>query len=215
MSLLSWENSTMERLEPQTAQFVLRDVNPFFRPLPMKIENTVARFRPLSFYAGYMLYACTDYSMVPALTRFALRRPGSVHVIDWTSGPIYAVNKQAPLDLSYATVGDYLRFFFAFVDDFSRPRRLVERITDIPFIADPSAEQRHEIERLVRPMRMVYDADDTGVSARGGFIIEACFVVASDLIQQRVAVTSDGRVSVASETLLAENIPARATIGPR
>ena len=215
MSLLSWENSTMERLEPQTAQFVLRDVNPFFRPLPMKIENTVVRFRPLSFYAGYMLYACTDYSMVPALTRFAMRRPGSVHVIDWTSGPIYAVNKQAPVDLSYATVGDYLRFFFAFVDDFDRPRRLVERLTDVPFIADPSPDERADIERLVRPMRLVYDIDDASISARGGFVVDACFVVNAQLIQQRVSVTADGRVSVVSEKELLDNIPARATIGPR
>lgn len=215
MSLLSWENSTMERLEPQTAQFVLGDVNPFFRPLPMKIENTVVRFRPLSFYAGFMLYACTDYSMVPAMTRFALRRPGAVHIIDWTSGPIYAVNKLAPIDLSYATIGDYLRFFFAFADDFERPRRLVERFSDIPFTAEPTADQRSAIDQGLRPMRLVNDLDDAGISARGGFAVEACFIVNHDLIQQRIAVTSDGRVSCGTEKMLVDNLPARATVGPR
>jgi len=215
MSLLSWENSTMERLEPQTAQFVLRDVNPFFQPLPMRGEHTVVRFRPLSFYAGFMLYACTDYSMVPAMTRFALRRPGAVHVVDWTSGPIYAVNKLAPLDLSYATIGDYLRFFFAFVDDFDRPRRLVERLSDIPFLADPTPEHRAALDQHLRPMRLVNDHDDPGVSARGGFVVDACFIIHGDLVQQRVAVTADGRVSCGSEKTLVEKLPARATVGPR
>ncbi|MEA1938294.1 MAG: hypothetical protein U9N14_04305 [Pseudomonadota bacterium] len=206
MMPIDWHETEMTKIEPEKAAVIFGEVNPHFEPIPMSEETTVLRSRSLPFYADMKLYAFTDYSTVPPVTKYALYRPGEVHVINWTNGPIYDVNECAPVQLTKENVADYARFFFSMVRGQHGRFRVVEQMNDVPFLEDPSDEISGNIAEMIHPI--FHEAPD----GKSAFVLNATFLFQDALFSSKVGVNKDGSINLYDETLLLEDLPARADI---
>jgi len=70
---------------------------------------------PLLFYPQGRLLAFTDCGTLPPTIRYGVEGGGVRRMLDWTNGPVYALNREAPILLHPDTVLPYLRFFLRFV----------------------------------------------------------------------------------------------------
>jgi len=189
MTIITREQKGMQRLEPATARTVLSQINRYFQPRQMRAESTVLRWSSLPFYDDLLLYSCTDFAVMPPLTKYVLRRRHDVFALDYTPAPILMANAAAPLMLNAETVRDYARFFTSFVWRNGEPQKLVERIDDVPLARDVSPTAKLGVARHLRPMTVEASHDHPG-----GFEIEACFISGISLFGRRLLILADCNV---------------------
>ncbi|MEM6902591.1 MAG: hypothetical protein AAF556_05070 [Pseudomonadota bacterium] len=193
----------MQPLTADTAKAVLHQINRHFTARPMAVKSTEVSWMSLSFYDDVLLYAATDYSVMPALTKYALRRGNEVFVIDHTPAPILAANQAAPLRLDDTTAVDYLKFFTRFVWRMGEPQWLVESTADLPSFSAMAASDQRRITAALHGIRK----RPAGDAFPDGFIIDACFVSGVTLVSRRLLVPADGNVRSAPDRVLFEGRP--------
>ena len=204
--VMDWQDRGLAKLSPEDTGKVLAEVNPHFAPLPMGEKTTSVSRRDLPFYDNLALYAFTDFSTMPPVTKYALYRPGLVIAIDWTNDTIYEANESAPLKLDPANMADYARFFFSFVRGEQGRIRLIESLDDVPFMETPKPAEIKALATFIHPLR----PEPYGGS--GAFRLHAVFLFQSDLFSATIEIDPDGTIGMADEKLLIEGMPAQADI---
>jgi len=129
----------------------------------------------LSFYQNYRLYRATiwerEHFVMPRELHFFVGN-GDMVFPDGTPGPIYDLNRRAPLILTTDNVGDYVRWFhqFYFVPDC----QFIETADALSWATAP-AGQRKEFEKLVHSPRFIEQDPD------GGYIVQITLFKSEDL----------------------------------
>jgi hypothetical protein len=190
-----------KKLDVESAARALSEINPHLEPVPFRMDTTTIRTLKLPFYREYMLYELTDLSAVPGARKYALYKPGDVHVINWTNQPIYEVNEKAPVMLKESTAVDYVKFFFNYVRGRHGRFTVIETIDDIRWQIDPPAQGRKVMQEMLEPVTL------TGQEADGTFNLEAFMLFKDSLFKTQVHVKKDGLVSMSSEELKIEGMP--------
>jgi hypothetical protein len=190
-----------QKLEPEKAARILSEVNPYLEPLPFAGDATAIRTQRLPFYRGYELLELTDLSAVPPARKFAVYKPGDVNILNWTNQVIYDVNEKAPVLLDERSVGDYVKFFFAYVRGRHGRFLVIESIDDIRWQVEPPLQGRKVMQEMLSPVT-VAGRDDEGT-----FLLEAFMVFKDSLFKTRVHVRRNGIVSMSDEELKIEGMP--------
>ena len=194
--LPDWVNLPTEKLRA-----VLKKVNEYIEPVPFDPPPaTLGRVRALPFYDEYYLLELTNLASVPAYNKYAILKPGDIHIIDWTVEPIYAVNEIAPLKLTPANVGAYLEFFAEYVFTADGQRFIINHPDELPWAPGTPDTIRAKAIDMVRP------AELTGVYEDGSFRVEVTDLALYDLYKSTVFVSPTGMVDWIVMDKLAENL---------
>lgn len=195
----------LDRLEVEE---VVAQTKRAFDGVSFNPDQTTVMARDLSFYPGYRFYDMTDHSRNPAARRFLLTNGDDFIVLDFTNGPIYALNRknnaegQPTLHLTRDTVKDYVRFFFTFVRGRHGRFIIVETVDDISWREEPPMAAKNAIGKLIRPV--AFHANDAG---DGVFYMQAQMMFRDSLFQADVTAKTDGLVQLSNESLLIEDMP--------
>lgn len=193
----------MQPLAPETGKAVLHQINRHFTSRPMQVKSTEMSWMSLPFYDDLLLYAATDYAVIPALTKYVLRRGTEVFALDYTPNPIMAANQSAPLQINDDNVVDYLRFFTRFVWRMGEPQWLIETTADLPGFTAMGASDQRRINAALHPIRK----RPAGDAFPDGFVVDACFVSGVTLVSRRLLVPADGNVRSAPDRVLFDGKP--------
>lgn len=191
------------KLEPAECENALAEINPALAGGPFDPASVTMLGQELAFYPGYRFLDIADYEATPHLRKFVIYRPGEVHVLDWTSAPIYALNGSAPLHLTLETAADYVRFFFTYTRGPHGRFMIVENVDDIIWDADPPPAARKAIGNMLQPVNIVEN------KAGNGFDLTACLLFGNILYSAIIEIEPGGRVSLRDEQILADDMPVR------
>jgi len=192
---------TFRKLEVKDATEILELVNPALEGVQFDPALVTVLAQDLSFYPGHILYDIADYSTSPALRRFAVVNDKNVIILDWTNGPIYALNGSAPLSLNDDNIDDYVRFFFSYSRGNKGAFMLAENIDDVRWRDDPPPAARKAIGNLLMPLAVIDQEKN------GAYRLQTSMVFKNTLFQSDIEVGKDGQVSLSNEELLLEDLP--------
>lgn len=190
-----------QKLDPEKAVRILKEVNPHLEPVPFRAETTTVRVQSLPFYRGYEFLELTDLSAVPAVRKYALYKPGDINVVNWTNQTIYETNEKAPIVLDEDTVVSYVKFFFGYVRGRHGRFLIIETIDDIKWQVEPPLQGRKVMQDMLEPVTLV------GRDGDGTYDLEAFMVFKDSLFKTRIHVRKDGLVSMSDEELKIEGMP--------
>jgi len=196
MSLEEWE-----KLNGVEAKKVLEEINPHIEPVPFNPDTTTVRKQKLSFYEEYILYEMTDLSAIPGVRKYAIYKPGDVHVLNWTNQMIYEVNENAPIKLDERKILDYAKFFFTYVRGRHGRFLIVEAVDDIRWQSEPPEQGRKVMQEMLEPITLLSQEPD------GTYILECYMVFKDSLFKTFVHVKPDGLISLSDEELKIEGMP--------
>lgn len=188
------------RLGGEEANAVLRTINPLLEGTKLSNDGTIILATPTPFYAGYRYLDITDHSALPSKRVFAVYKAGDCVLMDWTNGPIYALNQRAPLKIIKQNVTSYVRFFFRHVRGRHGRFMIVETVDDISWRDDPSPSTRAAVAKMILPLTIVKNTGPV-------FEISARMVFQDSLFSATVIVEETGVITVRDEALLIEDMP--------
>lgn len=189
------------KLDVLETEALLKEINPLLEGSPLGIRAaTILSVEP-SFYPGYRFLDISDHNVVPPRRIHALYTPGQLVLLDWTNGPIYAMNQNKKLRLDEKNVAEYVRFFFTFVRGRHGRFLITESVDDIAWKDEPPPTARKAIGNLIEPARL------TGTDADGSFSLSVRMMFKDSLFKARVTVKPDGQVSLKEEELVVEDMP--------
>ncbi len=189
------------RLDPKQTAAVLAALGPALQTAPFDPGRSVVLARDLSFYPGHALCDITDHGATPPRRVFAVTGPSAPVLIDWTNGPIYALNQTAPLRLDDSTAADYVRFFFTYVRGRHGRFIVTESTDDIAWKEEPPPAARRAVGKILHPLRVVEKLPG------GGYVFKACLMFRDSLFRSDVRVEPGGLVEMTNEELAIEDMP--------
>lgn len=189
------------KLEKDECREVLDEINPALDGGPFNWKTATVLAQDLSFYPGYRFLDIADYEVTPAFRKFAVHRPGSITVLDWTNAPVYALNDKVPLGLTRETVRDYIRFFFTYVRGPHGRFAVAETVDDIEWREEPPPAARKAMGKMLQPVMV------DGRNGDGSFRLTACLTFQNTLYRADIHVTRNGRVTLSDEEILIEDMP--------
>ncbi len=187
-----------DRLETED---LLKDFAKYLEGASFQPDTSVIMTRPLPYYPGYSFYDIADHATLPARRRFVLRKGDQIIPLDFTNGPIYALNESVPLLLDDTTLLDYVRFFFSFVRGRHGRFILCESVDDIAWRDEPPPSARKAIGKMLDPLTLVRRDED------GTAHLSAEMMFRDTLFHAEIAVTPQGMVKLSNEKLLVEDMP--------
>ncbi len=188
------------KADPTLAKKLMTTLNQHIQPVSFDPEQTTVRFRNLPFYKNVKFYELTDLTAVPAARKYALANDENVYMVNWTNGPIYEVNQDAPIELSRENVADYVRFFFSYVRGRHGRFIVVESFDDIKWLNEPPQQGRKVMQDLLHPVTFIAEDDEA-------FTLEALMLFKDSLFRTLVHVKKDGTVDMTDEELKIEGMP--------
>ena len=165
-------------------------------------ESSSLETADLCFYENFNLLQATSFLSIPPLT---MRYLVGGNAPDWTvvkldgsNRPIFENNPKAGLILKEETVIKYARFVLDSVMSEDGSLRLTEAMDEDVFTRDPTAEQREEINQLIRPA-MITKTDSR-------FDIDCIVLYGDKVYRADISVQNDGYLEIKNEDLLAEDM---------
>lgn len=189
------------KADPSQAKKIMAALNDHIKPVAFDADKTTVRFRSLPFYKNVKFYELTDLTAVPAARKYALADDKNVYMINWTNGPIYEVNENAPLELTAENVADYVRFFFSYVRGRHGRFIVVENFEDIKWQNEPPAQGRKVMQDILHPVSLIAEDQE------GTFTLEAFMLFKDSLFRTLIHVKKDGNVDMSDEELKIEGMP--------
>lgn len=190
-----------KQLDVQEGGIILDQVSEGLLDVSFDLAHCTFLAIDLDFYPEYKLVEITDQSQHPAMKRVILYKPGSYKVLDYTNGPIYALNKELPIDLRKRNVRDYVRFFFEYVKGRHGRFLIVNSVEDIPWREDPPPAAREALGQMILPLELKKSDVKTTYVMTGSMIFKDA------LFRTDVKVEQNGQVTLFNEELLVEDIP--------
>ncbi|MGQ0526682.1 MAG: hypothetical protein ACT4OY_01410 [Alphaproteobacteria bacterium] len=190
-----------EKLELADVATILDQVAPLLSGVQFDpIETTIMGVN-VPFYKNFRFLDIADHTHMPSSHRYVLHSPQKSVVLDFTNGPIYALNESIPIELNYDSVRDYVRFFFTYVRGRHGRFLIVENIDDINWKEDPPPASRRTISKMIIPVTL------KTVDPDGTFQLEATMLFKDCLFRGDITVTPAGLVTLENEQLLVEDLP--------
>lgn len=189
------------KLEKDECRQVLEEVNPALGGGAFNPNTATVLAQDLSFYPGYRFLDIADYEITPAFRKFVIHSPGDVTVLDWTNDPIYKLNDKVQLGLTRDTVRDYIRFFFSYVRGPRGKFTIAETVDDIDWREEPPPAARKAMGKMLQPIMV------NAKTADGSFPITACIMFNNALYKANIYIAENGRVTMADEEILVEDMP--------
>jgi hypothetical protein len=190
-----------EKLDLADVATILDRVNPLMGGLEFDPIETTIMGVSVPFYKNFQFLDIADHAHMPSSHRYVLYSPQKSVVLDFTNGPIYALNETVPIDLNYDSVRDYVRFFFTYVRGRHGRFLIVENIDDIAWREDPPPASRRTIGKMIIPVTLKTIGED------GAFRLEATMIFKDCLFRADIDVTQGGLVTLSNEQLLVEDLP--------
>lgn len=194
-------NPIWEEVDPEEMPRYVDRVNRELKTRPFDALTTIVRRASLSFYAEYDLIEFEDTSTSdPVYIRRALFGPDSFHVLNWTNGPIYTANEQAPINVSEENAAIYAQFFFNYVKGRHGRFVLIDSASEIAWNGQVQEKGKEAIGKIIQPIHVT--------EVEEGKITMMSYMVFKDsLFRAKVHVERDGMVSLSDEALVVEGMP--------
>lgn len=189
------------KLDRMETEAVLEEINPAFTAGDFDPSGATILSLDLAFYPGYRLFEIADHGNVPPLKKNVIYRPGHVTVLDWTNGPVYALNEKAPIALNEKNVTDYIKFFLGYIRGRHGRFIIVESVDDISWREEPPPSARKAVGSALYPVTIRKG------SGKGPFELDICVLFKEALFRTRAQIAADGLVSLTDEELLIEDMP--------
>lgn len=192
-----------QKLEPEEAESILTKAKPHLDGVTFDMSHVTILSHELPFYDGYVFYDIGDFSAAKSIHRYVVMNDNdkNITVLDWTSAPVQLLNKAAPIALSEETIGDYVRFYFAYVRGEHGRFILVENVDDIYWRDDPSPSARKAVGNMITPLTLDEGRTD------GGFNLEGTVCFRNALFKIDFTIDADGTLNIANQELLLEDLP--------
>lgn len=189
------------KLELAEVATILDQVNPSFDGAEFDPVETTIMAVDMSFYPDYRFLEIANHSVSPAMERFVIYNPEKFTVLDFSNEPIYALNKETPINLNEDNVVEYVRFFFTYVRGRHGRFLIAEGVDDINWKEEPPPAARKAIGKMLKVLNITEKAED------GSYKLQTTMMFKDSLFKSDVNVTSDGSVSLTEEELLIEDMP--------
>lgn len=189
------------KLELAETATILDKLNPEFEGVVFDPLETTILAQNIPFYPGFRLLDIADHSQQPPRRRFAVYSLSRHFIINFSNEPIYAFNRDLPIQLDENNVGDYVRFFFNYVRGKHGRFIIVESVDDINWKNDPPLAARRAIGRMIAPVTL------EKTDEKGHHHLRACMIFKDSLFKSAVRVEPNGLISLSDEELLVEDIP--------
>lgn len=177
--------------------------------MDFNIDHISITVQDFKFYDDFKFLEITQYDTHPArilnllcrVTGDDYKNISDIHMMDWTNGPIYRVNKMAPISLTKDNIQDYARFFFGYVRGRHGRFHLIDNIEDIHWQEDPPPAARLAVSKMISPLEYI-GCDEDGV-----FHMRACLMFQDSLFKSRISITAQGDIDLSEEELMIEDMP--------
>ena len=189
------------KLNKAETRDLLRELNPHIDGSDISEDSADILSAALPFYPGYRLLEITDRSNNPVRKRFLIYRSDDLVVIDYTNGPVYALNSRCPIAISQDNVVSYVQFFFSFVRGKHGAFQTVESVDEIRWRDDPTPNARRSLSEMINPMSIKTIEED------GTYIIATNIIFKNALFQCEVTAKQNGIVRLSNEKLLVQDLP--------
>lgn len=158
----------------------------------------------LPFYKDFKLITFIDLSFCPYLEIRLLDNGDKSFILDGTQQPFYEVNSITPLLLNDDNVFQYAMLVLGNTQKNDNSFRLVTSIDDIYFSQEPTKEQYQLIESSIRTTKIKHED--------GSYKIKTTLLFDDTIAKVVIRVFNDGKVEIAKEKLLLNNMPIRELI---
>lgn len=157
----------------------------------------------LPFYKDHSLVEVTDHdSNPPRVVTIVLKKSDStIHILNGTNEPIYALNDEVPIFLDEESAKLYARFFFHYVRGRHGSFQIVENTDEMNWREEPAPNARKALGKMISPLTLV---DDLGGE---GFTFRASIIFKDSLFEASLNVSRDGLVNISDQELIVEDIP--------
>ena len=189
------------KLDRDEASTLIAEINLSLKEEAFNDDTVTILAQDMSFYRDYRFLDIADFSVVPAVRKFVVFKPGETTVLNWTNDPIYRLNERAPVKLDNDNIADYVRFFFSYIRGRHGRFIIVESVDDIAWGEEPPPAARKSIGQMIMPVQV------KGVDQDGTFHLTACMVFKDSLFRTDVHVKKNGIVDLSNEELLIEDMP--------
>lgn len=190
-----------EKLELEEVATILDRLDSEFEGVQFDPVETTIMAQDIPFYPGYRFLDIADYTVMPERRRYAVYGKDKFIVLNFSNEPIYAFNKELPIELNEDNIADYVRFFFTYVRGRHGRFLISENVDDINWKEEPPPAARKAIGKMVKPITLI-KVDDQGI-----YHLQACMMFKDSLFKSHVEVQPNGRITLKDEELLIEDMP--------
>lgn len=196
-------DEAFDKLELDDVVAVLDDVNKevdgsIFDPL----ETTILSIE-VPFYKGYRFLHIADHATNPPLERYVFQKKDTRNytIIDWSYKTIQGLNTEAPIYLTDDNIAEYIRFYFQFVKMRFGRFIICESADNIQWKDEPSSDIKQALNRTLKPLSVDKKRKD------GVYQVNAFMMMKDILFNVDIYVEPNGRVTMADQEVVIENVP--------
>ncbi len=180
---------------------LLQEINPHLDGTTISENSSDVVSASLGFYPGYRLLEITDRSNNPARKRYVIYKNDDLVIVDYTNGPIYALNERCPIAISQDNVLQYARMFFNFVRGKHGKFQIVESVDEMNWREEPTPNARRSLSEMITPMSIQNIEDD------GTYVLAANIIFKNALFACTISVRQNGLVRLSQEKILVQDLP--------
>lgn len=196
-------DEAFEKLELNETASLIDEINKLIDgSLFDPIETTILAIN-VPFYKGYRFLHVADHATNPPLERYVFQKDGTFDftVIDWNYKTIQTLNQDVPVDINDENVFEYVRFYFQFVK--MRYGRFIvcESADHIQWKDEPSSDVKKALNQTLKPLEIDEKRKD------GVYKINAFMMMKDILFNVDIYVEPNGRVTMADQQVVIEDVP--------
>ncbi|MGH1456310.1 MAG: hypothetical protein ACRBDI_05980 [Alphaproteobacteria bacterium] len=196
-------DEAFDKLELNEVAVILDDVNKsvegsVFDPL----ETTILSIE-VPFYKGYRFLHIADYATTPPLERYVFQKNDTrdFTIIDWNYKTIQKLNQDVPINLTDENIFEYIRFYFKFVKMRFGRFTICESADNIQWKDEPSSEIKQALNKTLKFLEINEKRKD------GVYKVNAFMMMKDILFNVDIYVEPNGRVTMADQEVVIENVP--------
>lgn len=196
-------DEAFEKLEMNDVAIILDDVNKIIDGSVFDPLDTTILSIELPFYAGYNFLHIADHATKPPLERYVFQKKNSrdFTIIDWSYKTLQKLNQEAPILLTDENIYEYIRFYFQFVKMRYGRFIICESADNIRWKDEPSSEVEQALNQTLKPLEISEKRKD------GVFKVNAFMMMKDILFNVDIYVEPNGRVTMADQEVIIENVP--------
>ena len=196
-------DEAFEKLDVNAVAIILDDVNKKIDGSIFDALETTILSIEVPFYPGYNFLHIADHATNPPLERYVFQKKDSrdFTVIDWNYKTIQKLNQDVPIDLNDENIFEYIRFYFQFVKMRYGRFTICESADNIKWKDEPSSEIKQALNQTLKPLQINEKRKD------GVYKINSFMMMKDILFNVDIYVEPNGRVTMADQEVIIENVP--------
>jgi len=154
----------------------------------------------LPFYKDFFLFKVTNFASLPSFSFEYIGDGTFFHYLDGTAEPIYSANDKGKLELSEATLIDYLVFYYSHVAEEDLDEiTVIKDPHDMPLLDSLDPEAFASVMRSHKPATITPDNE-------GGYMVETEIYTEGQLLRAKMSVSAKGRVTMREQKMITNNM---------